>query len=192
MVATLSLVAAVAPQKSEAQWRFGGSAEFFAPIGDLAEISLLGLSFDAYASHALVRRKLAVTVDAGIHWFIPDELNAADLPDWVGDVDVGQDGRVTFSGSFIPIRGSLTLLFGRFYVSPRVGAYISAGDFRRDLDLGTKWGIAPRTGYLFVISPGVQFDFALEYDYLFGDESLQYVGFGLGLFFGGRRLARYY
>jgi hypothetical protein len=161
-------------------------------MGDLSTFSLFGLSFDAYASHSLIQRKLAVTVDAGIHWFLPDEARVADLPDWLEGIEADQDDEVSVSGSFIPVRGSLTLLFGRFYVSPRAGAYLPVGDFRRDLDLGTRLGIAPRAGYLFLVSPDVQFDFGVEYDYLFGEGSLHYVGFSMGLFFGGRRLRQYY
>jgi len=94
------------------------------------------------------------------------------------------------SGTFIPIRASITRLFGRTYVSPRVGFYIPTGGYKKELELEAMFGVAPRVGYLFPMTRDTSIDFAAEWNYLFGDNNLQYVGVSFGIFFGGRRLPR--
>jgi len=175
---------------AHAQWKYGWSTQFFVPLGDLSEISQIGLSAEVYAGQMIDRRKWAVTLDAGIHWFIPKELTEEEVPDWVADPAPNGNGIVKVSGSFIPLRGSITRLFGRYYVSPRAGVYLPVGDFKKEAGFDPAFGIAPRLGYFFPITRDMQFDLALEYDYVFGDRSLQYFGVSMGILFGGQRLSR--
>ncbi len=186
----MALATGVFPGTAHAQWKYGWSTEFFVPLGDLSEISRIGLSADVYAGKLIDRRKWAVQLNAGIHWFIPKELAEEEIPDWVTDSEANSNGLVKLSGSFIPIRGSITRLFGRYYFSPRVGVYFPVGDFRKKAGFDPAVGIAPRLGYFFPMSRDMQFDFAFEYDYLFGDLSLQYFGVSMGILFGGQRLGR--
>jgi hypothetical protein len=187
---TFAATIGLAPDTVTAQWKFGGSTEFFVPMGDLAEISLVGLSFDMYAGKAISGRKWALQVDAGIHWFIPEDLLLEDVPDWVADPKPDSKDLVKISGSYIPFRGSITRMFGRYYLSPRLGVYFPVGDFRTEAGFNPSFGVAPRLGYFFPISREIQFDFAFEYDYVFGDQTIHYAGVSMGLFFGGRRLRR--
>ena len=100
--------------------------------------------------------------------------------------EVDSKGLVKISGSYIPLRGSITRFFGRYYLSPRVGVYLPVGDFKNEAGFSPSFGIAPRFGYFFPISREIQFDFAFEYDYLLGDQTFHYAGVSMGLFFGGR------
>ena len=183
---------AIMPNRTEAQWSFGGSSEFFVPVGELSKVSLVGVSFGIYTGTRIGRSPWALQADAGLQWFIPDLIPIEDAPDWVTNPNPNNRNELSMSGTFIPIRGSITRFFGRYYVSPRVGVYIPTGDFTREADLKTSFGVAPRIGYFFPISRSVQFDFAFEYDYQFSDPVMQYFGVSLGVFFGGRRLSRGY
>jgi hypothetical protein len=185
----LAIVLFHAP-RSEAQWRFGGSSEFFAPLGDLSSISIVGLTFGMYAGRMLDRKHWAFTVDGGFHWFLPEELRPEDVPDWVPNPNEDRPGQVSLSGTFLPLRASITRFLGRYYIVARGGVYFPLGDFRNEVELSTMFGVAPRFGYFFPVARGVQFDLALEYNYLFGDLEMHYVGVGMGLFFGGRRFTR--
>ena len=192
VLAVLIVTSAItsAADSANAQWKYGVSSEFFVPLGNLNDISQLGISGIVYAGRMIQRRTWAFEVDGGVQWFIPRHLQAEEVPDWVANPDPDSDGRVSISGSLLPVRASITRFFGRYYLSPKVGAYFPAGDFKKKLELDVMFGIAPRFGYFYPMTRDVQFDLAVEYNYLFADESLQYVGFSFGLFFGGRRLPR--
>lgn len=189
-ILTLAVSLGICPGTADAQWKYGWSTELFVPQGDLSEISLIGLSGEVYAGRLIDRSQWAVEFDVGIHWFIPEELRVEEVPDWVTDPEPNSRGLVKVSGSFIPLRGSITRFFGRLYFSPRVGVYIPVGGFRKEAGFEPTFGIAPRLGYFFFMSREMQFDLAFEYDYLFGDRDLRYFGVSMGIFFGGRRLKR--
>ena len=190
VILTLLVAIDLCPGTADAQWKYGWSSEFFVPLGDLSEISLIGLSAAVYAGKLIDRSQWALEFDAGIQWFIPEELTVEEVPDWVTDPEPNSSGLVKLSGSFIPLRGSITRFFGRLYFSPRLGVYFPVGDFRKEVGFDPAFGIAPRLGYFFPMTRDMQFDLAFEYDYLFGDQSIYYFGVSMGIFFGGRRLFR--
>lgn len=191
VVVLIAAAVSVSPDRAEAQWKYGWTSEFFVPVGDLADISLIGISAGVYAGRLLGkgrRSPWALEFDTGIHWFVPRDLTVEEVPDWVEDPVPDSDGLVKLSGSFIPVRGSITRFFGRYYFSPRLGIYLPLGDFKNHVGFEPSFGVAPRLGYFFFMSRELQFDLALEYDYIFGDRSLQYFGLSFGLFFGGKSL----
>ena len=190
LLLAICLVASLVPTV-EAQV-LGFSFEPLLPIGKFSKVADIGWGATGYMTTRLGGRKSPwiLTADVSAQWHAGDTINQEDYPDLVPPDTIGDNDAVDFSGWMIPIRGSLTRLFGRAYFSPRVGAYIPLSDFKNLLNMDPALGISPKIGYLFFVTREVTADVGIEYTVVFSEETLMYVGFGFGFVMGGERLPR--
>jgi hypothetical protein len=145
-----------------------------------------------YVSARLGGRKSPwiITADVGAQWHAGDTVDQEEFPNFVLPDTVGDDDAVDFSTWLFPIRGSITRLIGRTYISPRVGVYIPVGDLKDRLGFDPSLGVSPKIGYLFFVTRDLTADVGIEYTVVFGAETLMYVGFNFGFLMGGKRLPR--
>ena len=196
MLKQLSLVALVicflagASNPASAQ-ALGFTTEPMVPIGKFSKASDIGWGITGYMGFRLGRKSpLVLQFDAGAQWHAGDTVDKDEFPDLIPPDTVGDDDAIDFAGWMFPIRGSLTLLLGRAYVAPRAGLYIPIGDFSNVLQMDPSFGISPKVGFLFFVSRDVTADVGIEYNVVFTDPQIMYVGFSFGFLLGGERLPR--